>query len=501
MDVSTEIHQPPEKRVRSRWRRRILIAIVFVFLVCLLLPTAWYAFNVLADKRAIAEAIAEADRLDPGWRWDELEAKRAVIPDAENSALRILAARKALPNPWPTPRPKPPRQQGQLESEETGDPISLEDEIPELLPELLRPEIAKELKTELAKATPALVEARSLANLPSGRYSVTWPINLANVSLPCQEARNIAWLLSLDAVSRAQDNDADAAFESARAILNAGRSIGDEPHFVSQLVRMTLERMAVSSLERALAQGQPSEKALRAAQQLLEDEAAQPLLLFILRGERASSHRMQEAIETGQVKYAEAIGAGTGGWRGPGDFIGTQMTRRCHPFYLRIHTELIEIAKRSGDKQFAQIEKRLREVGKTDLPVWVRLGLPIYERESGAFQRSQAWLRCTVAALATERFRLAKHYWPESLDVVKKSGFLTQVPTDPYDVGAPLRFRHLSDGLVIYSIGPDGKDHGGKILRSSSDKENANWGFQLWDIGRRRQPPQSQAESSNPAKN
>lgn len=45
------------------------------------------------------------------------------------------------------------------------------------------------------------------------------------------------------------------------------------------------------------------------------------------------------------------------------------------------------------------------------------------------------------------------------------------IPQDPFD-GEPLRYRHLERGYVVYSIGPDETDDGGKEppLRKGSDK-------------------------------
>jgi hypothetical protein len=62
------------------------------------------------------------------------------------------------------------------------------------------------------------------------------------------------------------------------------------------------------------------------------------------------------------------------------------------------------------------------------------------------------------------------------------------VPTDLYD-GQPLRLRRLDDGLVIYSVGPDGKDDGGKLDRQNPVGPGMDLGFQLWDVAKRRQPP------------
>ena len=50
-----------------------------------------YLFQWMTTSR---EDVAEADRLDPGWRLQEIEQKRETIPDQENGALVVL--RRAL---------------------------------------------------------------------------------------------------------------------------------------------------------------------------------------------------------------------------------------------------------------------------------------------------------------------------------------------------------------------------------------------------------------------
>jgi len=62
------------------------------------------------------------------------------------------------------------------------------------------------------------------------------------------------------------------------------------------------------------------------------------------------------------------------------------------------------------------------------------------------------------------------------------------VPADLYD-GMPLRLRRLEDGLVIYSVGPDGQDNGGHLDRKSPTNPGTDLGFRLWDVAKRRQPP------------
>jgi hypothetical protein len=112
-------------------------------------------------------------------------------------------------------------------------------------------------------------------------------------------------------------------------------------------------------------------------------------------------------------------------------------------------------------------------------------------------------------ALAVERYRLQHGRWPESLADLsprRQQGLITdkhlagaagygpdligKIPMDPY-IGKPLRYRRLADGVVIYSVGPDGKDDGGKIIRMNPNPSTpgTDIGIQLWDPDKRRQPP------------
>jgi hypothetical protein len=89
--------EPVPQRKARRWRKPLLIALGMLLLVG---GTALGLFLYLAGEAdaRLREAMAEADRLDPGWRLEELEARRPVVPDEENSALLVMRAAKLMPN-------------------------------------------------------------------------------------------------------------------------------------------------------------------------------------------------------------------------------------------------------------------------------------------------------------------------------------------------------------------------------------------------------------------
>ena len=75
---------------RRRWR-------YIVGLLCLivLLVVAAYLYRVVSAAAALSGAIAETDRLDPHWRFEELEASRSVVPEGENSADTVTGGQAA----------------------------------------------------------------------------------------------------------------------------------------------------------------------------------------------------------------------------------------------------------------------------------------------------------------------------------------------------------------------------------------------------------------------
>src|SRR5207249_3780429 len=103
----------------------------------------------------------------------------------------------------------------------------------------LAPWQVQELRAELQTAAPALAEARQLAGLPEGRFTIAWTADVVSTNLgDLDGVRPVINLLRLDAALRAQEKDGDGALASCRAALNASRSLGDTPPLIAQLVRL-----------------------------------------------------------------------------------------------------------------------------------------------------------------------------------------------------------------------------------------------------------------------
>jgi hypothetical protein len=383
-----------------------------------------------------------------------------------------MAAKHLLPKNWPFwDAPPPPAPQDPPDAGPNRQPLRRASGT--WSRRQLNDEQATALRTEMARAAAALAEARKMAERTEGRYPITYSADWITTLMPHQQvAREIAALLANDALLRAQDKDSDGALASCRGVLNAGRSIGDEPGLIPQLVRIACRAIATRQAERVLAQGKPSEDALKQYQRLLEKEESEPLLLIAIRGERAGMDRLMEGVQSGKVKISTRdlfVTARFGGQSAPS--LGDDLTLWTPGSYtsqraamLRYMNRYVELAKLPPEQQHAPFQQL--EATTKDQPVLVRLLVPALSKISDAARRSQPQLRCAIVGVAAERYRIAKRQWPGTLDVLKEAGYVLGTQSDPYD-GHPLRWLRWDDGVEVYSIGPDGEDNGGKMDRQN----------------------------------
>jgi hypothetical protein len=468
-------------------RRPLLIAAGLV--VALGLLGGPYLYLRGAPDREVQQAVAETERQDSGWRFEDLQRQRPAIADEQNAALCVTAARMLMPESWP-----PRAETRPYAAMPAARRPLLTDFLARLEPQQqLNEDQARELRAQLQKLAPALAEASRLADLPAGRYPLTWDVQFITTLVPeVRKSRDVADLLHDDAALRAQDRDMAGACRSEQAALNAGRAIGDEYTVVALGMRTALAVQAVRGLERTLAQGAPAEDSLAALQNLVEREEAETpaAVVAALRGERALMHRLLAAIERGELTLPPGlVEEGPAFHESSRAALAADALRHSHAVYLRRMAENIAAARLPCPALFTRLQELDASPVDERTAALASWFLPAVARQLRTIPGTLAMLRCAAAALALERYRLAHGRWPEGLDGLTPK-LLAEVPADPFD-GQPLRFRRLEDGVVVYSVGPDGEDNGGRIDRRNPSASGTDLGFRLWDVERRRASAQS----------
>jgi hypothetical protein len=469
---------PPARR-----RRRVALTALLAAVLAAAAFAGWLVFRHHDAERQLRAAVTEVEATDPRWRLEQIEADRAAVLDAENAAAVVRRIRAKLVRPG------------------NADWQGREELLKSLSPNVrLTDGQYRTLIDQLEEVESAVGPALALARYPRGRHPITYAPDGYSTPLFHTDDIHTAQFRVLKplALVLAHEGDAAGAIQACLATLNLGRSIGDEPFFMSQLVRSADAHEAVRGLERVLGQGEVPDAALAELQTALAAEVAHDPWRLNLHAQRAMAFQTLEAVRTGLLKPStlrrEHRGSAASWGRKPPpittvehlrDAISDRFTPDVRPaqaWLLRHYTRLIETAALPWPERRAAAEAV--EAERADAPELARFDFGDPVEFAKPFQLAQARGRCAVAAVAAERYRRRHGAWPAVL--------APECLPDPFD-GQPLRYRRLADGVVIYSVGPDGADDGGRLSDDSSPPAGTDVGVRLWDVPHRRQPAEPEA--------
>ena len=303
------------------------------------LGCTWIGYSLLMSQTAeqrYRAAVREADRLDPSWREGTSPQASEVIADDENSALLVMASYEKIPRGWQPLKGQWP-------------PLLLDPRVP------LAPELLTDLKLRREEAKDGLADARKLADRPRGRFP-NWRVEVPrSVPRSRQQVEMVAQLLYIDALIRIEEGDLAGAGGEVKAMINAGRALGDEPMLAAQVGRVMAVETAVATLERLLAHGELPGTDLAGLQRLLEDEARHPLALVSLRGERAATEKLFNDVRDGRAGVAALFESPARSF--PAIIYSWRSVRENQTLHLAHTTQMVEIAKRPDHEQGPALEK------------------------------------------------------------------------------------------------------------------------------------------------
>lgn len=370
--------------------------------------------------------------MPPRWpEWDNLPVYRELLPEPASEDLPV----EKLP---------PPAIVEFLPGEKVQDPLpfsSSEDEDEDLretrvfveaLRKLQPPQrLNEEQKKRIRANKPGGCgpgTSPALTDQPRGYLPISWSKDwIFTPGPPVQSFRTLAQLLQWDGRLRAEEGDLEGAVRSFQALLNDGSALRDVPHLAAQLVHIAIQSMAVGQLEHVLAQGELPEATLGALQARLEEEAAVPVVLIGVRGERAGIDRLFQALQNGDVSVSTLIKA-----YGPiKSMVSPAKSSEMPDWFpeeyalhfpgavaqnriaaLRRMNRLVEILQRNPELQPKAI-KEWDAAGPGELPLVYYLTFTMSKiAEYG--HRRQAILHCAAVALAAERYRRQHGRWPSA---------------------------------------------------------------------------------------
>lgn len=347
----------------------------------------------------------------------------------------------------------------------------------------------------LAHSRPAIEQARAGANLsvrdfqpPSGRYSVL------THDPEYSERREVAKLVLFDAEDKVAHGNANAGAEELLDLLTMGDGVSRSPDLIGYLTGNAIMTMGYSPLYEIISGGHLAASDYRSVTHHLGDIDAdlQPM-----------KEVLSQEYLTARSELRDIL------WRSPSNDCYTQNGFRepvlSPDLERKLRSEISEITIPWYDRVQMWAQGSLEELyiatpgvktatiahfdhiwGKTleacDKPYpqavkfdpsrlvpsldWVN---DVFIVDSSKVLRKYATNKTLLEGLmlmsALEAYHLEHGRYPESLDSLVGE-YIPRIPSDPFTDRKPFIYKLHGESYILYSVGPDMKDNGGKMTKA-----------------------------------
>jgi hypothetical protein len=316
-------------------------------------------------------------------------------------------------------------------------------------------------------------EIRSMA----ARGAPVYPLDLAKgmlVELPhLAKLRSCARLLRHDAIVKAMQGNKAEAVEDIIAGMKLGDALAPEPVLVSQLVRIAVYRIMYQVLQDCFDGADLSPELTRRLMMQIAQADNHGAFADALAGQGYTGLRAFSDIGRGSLTYRAVLAMG-GGNAGTWEFIGQRLfARLCssplgkplrnldEASYADIMSLIARAAElpyyKAAQQRYAVQEKfailpRARAVTRMQTPYLAHT----YHNQA----RHEAMLDLAQLGLLIEQYKAKNGSLPATIDDIA-SELGGSVPVDPF-TGGPYRYRPSGDTFLLYSVGRNLSDDGGK---------------------------------------
>src|SRR6185436_18794345 len=231
---------------RRRW---IALGVVAISMLLVVLGCVLWRASLTRQNNGTIEALRRA-----GFPTSnaELNTWYAAVPADENAALLLTEAMQALRNAPPELNRNKPRGLSRRGSAVVVKPDTETNAAASAAIKAGANAYAAAVKAYVATNQAALDWIKAALERPQCRYSVNFFNGLDSDWPHLEPLRNLAKLADYGAVLATERGDSHAATEQIGTIMALARTLHDEPIVISQLVRISILRMAVRRFERAL---------------------------------------------------------------------------------------------------------------------------------------------------------------------------------------------------------------------------------------------------------
>ncbi|MHC4328884.1 MAG: hypothetical protein ACYSWW_12290 [Planctomycetota bacterium] len=445
-----------DRRTAGKKRRKIKFSHVLIAL--LLAGAAAFAYFRLSTKFKLRAGIDAIRAAGYPVTCAELDQWYNLPPDAENAAYTIEDA-FSFYKKWDKEKSK-------------SLPVVGRAKLPPRT-EALAEETKSLIAEYIADNNEALELLHAGAEIEYCRYPIDLSAGFATSVPNLSEMRRCVMLLKLEAVLHAENGDGRSATRSAISGFGIARSLAKEPVMISQLVRAGCQAIAILTVEQVVNRTELTDEQLVELIEHVRNSERSSDIFRAFVGERCtgiSVFRAPESVGSNVLGGGVLLKSALALYRAAG------MADADAVIYLDLMDGYLKAARlplHERREAVKAVEAKFQSTSKAHILLYAIM--PALARVTTIEMRATAHLRTAQVALALRRYRLATDKLPDKLaDLVPT--YLESVPKDPFD-GNDLRYKKLEPGFVVYSVGEDLSDDGGKEkpIRSTRGQKPPNW--------------------------
>jgi hypothetical protein len=330
---------------------------------------------------------------------------------------------------------------------------------------------------------------------PRARFWINYDAGAAMLLPHLAGLKAGAIYLSLHSVAALKAGDRQTALTDVKLSFRLLESIRGEPVLISYLVRMAMLQWTLQPIWEGLADRQWTEAELNLIQTELGKLDFLADYQFAVRGERACHLWAVDYLRRAGLFALEHVGSEDGAGRGPGElrellegtlfplvpsgWFDQNKLSLCRidadyllPLVDQEHGVVLPAAVRRCE---SALQARYRRRAPYDC--LSGLLVPSIGRAATRCAYNQTLTDLARLACALERCRLANGQFPETLEALVPR-FIGKLPHDLIN-GQRLKYHRTDDGqFVLYSVGWNETDEGGKVALTKSgiaDSSNGDW--------------------------
>lgn len=322
----------------------------------------------------------------------------------------------------------------------------------------------------IAENKQALELLHNAAKIENCRYPIDLSAGFNTQFNHASEMRSLVRLLELEAILHAEKGNGESAIDSIRSCFGIARSLVKEPLSICQLVRGGCQSVAISTIEQVINRIKLTDEQLVELIECVQNAERISDMSYAFVGERCSGISFFKAPESvdpdliGGIPFRPALAL----------YKAIGMADSDAIIYLDLMDDYIKCAQLPPFERLnaaKAIEAKRKSTSQAHILLHVIV--PAFSTITSIDTRNIAQLCTARVALAIERYRLATGKLPNALvDLVPD--YLDSVPRDPFD-GNDLRYKKLETCFVVYSIGEDLVDDGGKERPAGKKKKGESW--------------------------